>query len=142
MTECPHCRRTFPWGRRLLCFRLRARWRCEFCGALLKCSERRRVLICAGVWVTFIALAAFPLSRPWAMTLGWSVPTTLLLMFVLVAFFDRLIILDSSGVRCRQCGYDLQGSEERCPECGTSFEEKQTELPPTEVPNHDQELSN
>ncbi len=126
----------------MLCFRLRARWRCEFCGALLRCSERRRVLICAGVWATFIALAAFPLSRPWAMTLGWSVPTTLLVMFVLVAFFDRLIILDSSGVRCRQCGYDLQGSEERCPECGTSFEDEQAELPPTGASDHDPGPSN
>ena len=100
------------------------------------------MFICLGVWATFIALAAFPLSRPWAMTLGWSVPPTLLVMFVLVAFFDRLIILDSSGVRCRQCGYDLRGSEERCPECGTFFEEKQTGQPPTAASDHDQRLSN
>ncbi len=126
----------------MLCFRLRARWRCEFCGALLRCSERRRVLICVSVWVTFIALVLFPLSRPWFMTLGWSVPTTLLVMFVLVAFFDRLIILDSVGVRCRQCGYDLQGSEERCPECGTSFEDEQAEWPPAAASDRDQELSN
>ncbi len=76
------------------------------------------------------------------MTLGWSVPTTLLVMFVLVAFFDRLIILDSSGDRCRQCGYDLQGSEQRCPECGTFFEEKQTGRPSTGASDHDRELSN
>ena len=83
------------------------------------------MLICVGCGVVLIGLVVLPLSRPWAMTLGWSIPTTLLVMLVLVALFDRLIVLDSSGVRCQQCGYDLQSSEERCPECGTSFEEKQ-----------------
>ena len=126
-----------------MCFKLRARWRCEHCDALVTYSERRRVLICVGCGMALIGLVVLPLSRPWAMTLGWSIPTTLLVMLVLVARHDRLIILDSSGARCRCCGYDLTGlTAPRCPECGTVFEEKQPDLPSTEAPNHDQELSN
>ena len=127
----------------MLCFRLRARWRCAHCGALVTYSEGRRVLICVGCGVVLIGLVVLPLSRPWAMTLGWSIPTTLLVMLVLVALFDRLIILDSSGARCQSCGYDLAGlTSPRCPECGTFFQEKQTGLPPTGAADDDQELSN
>ncbi len=58
-------------------------------------------------------------------SLGRAVAYPLLLVLGLANYFlfDRPVVHERTGFRCRQCGYDLSGQVvSRCPECGSPFE--------------------
>lgn len=134
--ECPNCRRPLPFKRRF-----HKTWTCEQCGSTLTFGGVKPLLprfaafaIC--VVVVFPLLSALiaavsPLHRAprW---FYFQLPLLLLVAYPFVKLVDRfmhrtVVILDRTGVHCRQCGYDLEGNVSgKCPECGTAAELSQS----------------
>lgn len=118
--ECPNCREPIP---RLRLFMTSAwgRFNCSRCGALLGIDVTRRLL----AMIPWLVIVMLLLSVARISSLGWVVAVPVLLVVCLANFFlfDRAVVHERTGFRCRQCGYDLQGqSEARCPECGSPFD--------------------
>ena len=119
-SECPNCRASIPWTRTFFTTAW-GRWRCRGCGALLGVNVRRRFLA-VGLWLA-IFLLMMGLKVPFIL----NPPAALALMLVVFVpfflFFERPVVHERAGFRCRQCGYDLQGQvDPRCPECGREFD--------------------
>lgn len=97
------------------------RWRCDGCGSVLGISVRRRVLATIPwVGILFVLIGVLRITR-----LGYAIAIPMLLAAGILNYFlfDRPVLHERTGFRCRRCGYDLQGQVEgRCPECGTEFE--------------------
>jgi hypothetical protein len=52
-----------------------------------------------------------------------AIPVLLIVCAANFFLFDRAVVHERTGFRCRRCGYDLQGQcEARCPECGALFD--------------------
>jgi hypothetical protein len=118
--ECPNCRRPIP-GIRLFFKSLWSRWRCEGCGSLLGVDVRRRWLATIP-WavVLFLLLGVLRVTN-----LGYAIAVPMIIAVGMLNYFlfDRAVVHERAGFRCRQCGYDLQGQvESRCPECGSEFD--------------------
>ncbi len=118
--ECPNCRQPIP-QLRLFMTSAWGRFNCSRCGALLGIDVTRRLL----AMIPWIVILMLLLSVARISSLGWAVAVPVLLAVCLANFFlfDRAVVHERTGFRCRQCGYDLQGqSEARCPECGSAFD--------------------
>ena len=117
--ECPNCH--CPVSRlRLFFTTMWGRWRCSGCGALLGIDVRRRLLaIIPWLAIVILLVGVFRITN-----LGYAIWLPTLIGSALVNFFlfDRPVVHERTGFRCRSCGYDLQGQmESRCPECGAEF---------------------
>ncbi|MFH1417761.1 MAG: hypothetical protein ABII12_05670 [Planctomycetota bacterium] len=120
MPECPNCHKPIP---RLSLFvkAMWTRWRCAGCGALLGIDVRRRLLAVVP-WIGILALLLFVVRIT---TLAYPLALLIVCIAGVLNFclFDRVVVHERTGFRCRQCGYDLQGQTEgRCPECGAKFD--------------------
>jgi hypothetical protein len=99
------------------------RWECPGCGSILAVSVSRRILI--GLTAGCIPLGISVGLRPYGAALAYTFLIALIvgLILILLYFFDQAVVVERRGLRCKKCGYDLQGqTEARCPECGTAFE--------------------
>ncbi len=127
--RCPVCRTVLPWT--YIWRPVWARWNCASCGSLLGISPWRRVLIIGLViplglfWMPFM-------SRAGVTGLFGSLIALVVLLLVLVGLLlavDRVVVIERCGLRCKHCGYDLQGQREpRCPECGNELDAEQRSL--------------
>ena len=117
--ECPNCRQPVPWTRTFFTPAW-GRWRCHSCNALLAINVRRRVAgvaVCTAIPVLLLPLLRLPLTPLLIL------PLLIGLCVVFVVLLDRPVLLERSGFRCQECGYDLTGQvEPRCPECNREFE--------------------
>ncbi|MCP4591432.1 MAG: hypothetical protein GY842_11855 [bacterium] len=118
--ECPNCRK--PVARtRLLLTSAWGRWHCPGCDALLGINVGMRLL--GGIpWVIilFVLLKVFHVT-----SYGMFIAVPILMCAAALNFFlfDRAVVHERTGFRCRTCGYDLQGQKDpRCPECGAEFD--------------------
>ncbi len=114
--ECPNCREPIP-RLRLFVTTAWGRWECKRCGALLGVDKRRRLL----ATIPWIAILVLLLGVVRITSYGMPVAVPVLVAFGLCNYFifDRAVVHERTGLRCRDCGYDLQGQvEARCPECG------------------------
>lgn len=118
--ECPNCRRPIP-GLGLFFKSLWSRWRCEGCGSLLGIDVRRRLLATIP-WAVILFLLVGVLR---VTNLGYAIALPMIIAAGMLNYilFDRAVVHERAGFRCRRCGYDLQGQvEPRCPECGSEFD--------------------
>jgi hypothetical protein len=102
---------TSAWGR----------FNCRRCGALLGIDVKRRLL----AMIPWLAILMLLMTVFRITSLGTAIAIPVLLIVCAANFFlfDRAVVHERTGFRCRQCGYDLQGQNEaRCPECGSPFD--------------------
>jgi hypothetical protein len=117
--ECPHCRQPLGWS--TLLRPAWSRWRCKGCGSLLGISWRRRLLASIPWMVILILLLGVLEIARWGYAL--AIPTLAVLGLANYLLFERVVVVEPRGFRCRGCGYDLQGQvEPRCPECGRQLD--------------------
>ena len=119
--DCPNCRQTIP-RIRLLFTTAWTRWRCSGCSSLLGVDVRRRLLAIIPCWIAILFVLIFEVRIT---RMGDAVVLSVLIGagFLNFFLFDRAVVREGTGFRCRQCGYDLQGQvEARCPECGSAFD--------------------
>ena len=125
--ECPNCRQGIT-RMRLFWRTAWSRWRCPGCGALLGTDTKRR-LLAIGPWIAIMFILLFVFR---AANLGapFVLPVLLGAAIVNFALFDRIVLHERTGFRCRRCGYDLTGqSDDRCPECGETFDPSARDAP-------------
>lgn len=118
--ECPNCRQPIP-RIRLFLTAAWGRWRCSGCGALLGIDVRRRLL----ATIPWVGILFFLMFVARITSLGYAIAVPMLLAAGMLNYFlfDRAVVHERTGFRCRGCGYDLQGQvEPRCPECGSEFD--------------------
>ncbi len=134
--ECPNCRTALPFKRRF-----HKTWTCEQCGSTLTFGGVKPLLprfaafaICVVVVFPLLSALIAAVSHVHR-TPRWfyfQLPLFLLVAYPFVKLVDRfmhrtVVILDRTGVHCRQCGYDLEGNVSgKCPECGTAAELSQS----------------
>ena len=117
--ECPVRRQPLRWT--YIIRTLWSQWHCQSCGSLLAINRRRRLLaiipfvgmvLCASLLISRLGLGDFAIVPA---AIGLAAPYFLLI--------DRAVVLERYGLRCRGCGYDLQGQTvPRCPECGRELD--------------------
>jgi hypothetical protein len=118
--ECPNCRQPIPRSR-LFFTTAWGRWQCSACGSLLGINVRRRLLATIP-WI-FILFLLLGVARITSYGVLIAVPVIIAAGMANYFLFDRPVVHERSGYRCRRCGYDLQGQvEARCPECGLAFD--------------------
>jgi len=123
--ECPNCRQPIPRVR-LFFTTVWGRWRCSGCGSLLGIDVRRRLLAMIP-WIGILIILVGVL-RITSLDYAIALPTLLGAAIVNFFLFDRAVVHERTGYRCRQCGYDLQGQvEPRCPECGSEYDPSELE---------------
>jgi hypothetical protein len=118
--ECPNCRQPIPRSR-LFFTTAWGRWRCSACGSLLGINVRRRLLATIPwICILFLLIGVARITSYGVLIAGPVIIVAGMLNYFL---FDRPVVHERSGYRCRRCGYDLQGQvEARCPECGLEFD--------------------
>lgn len=98
------------------------KFRCAHCHALLGIDTRRRLL---GMipWFILVIVLIF-VVRLLSYGVFIAIPVLVVVGVVyFVVFFSRAVLLESTGFRCRRCGYDLEGQQDpRCSECGAEFD--------------------
>ena len=115
---CPHCRFPLPWKRLYLANWPWARWKCAHCGSTLAFDGNRRGLLGIALVGTMFGGWALEAHVPGSSARTFYGLATVLWMFLFYRF-DRVIVVQALGTRCRQCGYDLTAlASDRCPECG------------------------
>lgn len=122
--ECPVCRHSFS---RLRSFTRTAwsRWSCPTCQSVLGISMKRR-LIATIPWIGML-LFYFLYMDLMSWGLWIALPIVCGTGLAIYMTFERLVVHERCGFRCRECGYDLQGQQSpQCPECGTVLSEEDT----------------
>ena len=124
--ECPNCRRRIPF-RQTFIKTAWSRWECEGCGSLLGLNVKRRLGL--GLLGGAFPFMVFVVLQRLGLGLHYVLPTVILVFALVFYFLDSVVVIERSGMRCRHCGYDLQGQEEaRCPECGKEFDAAEAAL--------------
>ncbi|UCD74349.1 MAG: hypothetical protein JSV91_11225 [Phycisphaerales bacterium] len=123
--ECPVCR--YPFSRlRALARTAWSRWRCPSCESLLGISLKRR-LIATLPWIVILVFLLLVLRiMSWGMWI--AIPILVAAGLGIYMLFERIVVHERCGFRCRSCGYDLQGQvDPHCPECGRALDEDEIE---------------
>ena len=68
---------------------------------------------------TSTGVMSMPLVPYWTMTMPWAYALPLPLILPLAWLILRIRTRKTPPGHCKNCGYDLRASSERCPECGT-----------------------
>ncbi len=122
--ECPVCRNGINPFRSIIRPGW-SRWRCPACDSLIGISFKRRLLVTLP-WVGIVILWLIG-QRTFRLPYAYTVPFLIVSGMALYMFFEKMIIYERCGFRCKDCGYDLRGqSAPCCPECGRAFDDEET----------------
>lgn len=126
LADCPVCHRPLSWT-----YLLRpawAKWHCAECGSLLGVNFRRRILAAAPLVPACLAGSALGIG----LGPGTAVLGLILIVVAWIPIFmaiERPRVVERAGLRCKGCGYDLQGQvAPRCPECGRELDAAEREM--------------
>ena len=78
-------------------------------------------------WIAILIILLLVLNiMSWG--LWFALPLLVIAGLANYMLFERIVVHERCGFRCKTCGYDLQGQvEPYCPECGRAFDDEEIE---------------